>query len=99
MYKSKKTVAFLLSALMLVTFLFSLVFVAVESDHNCTGKNDCQICEQIKICLHIFNDNAPKPETNTIVIYAVFAVVLCIGFAAFAKKLNTLINLKVKLSN
>ncbi len=99
MYKSKKTAAFILSALMLVTFLFSLGFVAAESDHDCTGKNDCQICEQIKICLHIFDDNAPKPDANILVIHAVFAVVLCIGFAAFAKKLNTLINLKVKLSN
>lgn len=99
MYKSRKTVAFILSAFMLVTFLFSLVFVAVESDHDCTGKNDCQICEQIKNCLHIFDDNSPKPESNTLIFNAVFAVVLCIGFAAFAKKLNTLINLKVKLSN
>jgi hypothetical protein len=99
MYQSKKTIALMLSALLCVTFFFSLMFIITESDHDCKGERDCQICEQMNICMRFFKDTTPKPNAASAGLSVVFAVVLCIGFAAFAKKLNTPVERKDKLSN
>ncbi|MBQ7203900.1 MAG: hypothetical protein IJS03_07810 [Eubacterium sp.] len=98
MQNAKKLVALFSALLFALVLTSSILFVAVESEHNCTG-NDCQICEQVSICLHIFDNTTPDPEVNTPAIFAGFAVVLCIGFEIVCKKLNTLVDLKVKLSD
>ncbi len=61
----KRTVAGIMSVLMLVAILFSAFLIAVEADHDCTG-DDCAICACIRQCektLHQFGDRIPEQAT------------------------------------
>lgn len=98
MLKSRRLIALVTAAVFAIAFCFSVLFIAEEAEHNCAG-GDCQICEQINVCLHFFDNFTPKPNSAFLALVISFSVVLCLGFAVEGKKLNTLVNLKVKLSN
>lgn len=99
MYNRKRFIALFLAAIMALSLTFSALFVVLEANHNCNEEDDCLICQQINICLHFFKDNSPDPNTHTFNAFTVFTVVLLIGAVVITKKHNTLVNLKVKLSN
>ena len=42
----------LLAAVLAVVMLSSAIYLAVEANHDCSGE-DCAICHQIGVCLHI----------------------------------------------
>ncbi|HPR39735.1 MAG TPA: hypothetical protein PKY19_04105 [Oscillospiraceae bacterium] len=45
-----RAIALLLSAAVLSAVILSVVFIAKEADHDCTGEN-CPICHEIKVCV------------------------------------------------
>lgn len=47
--KYLRTAAGILSFVMLLVMLFSIAFIAIESDHDCSGE-DCAICACIDEC-------------------------------------------------
>ncbi len=99
MYKHKRIIALTLAAILALSFAFSSLFIVLEANHDCTRDEDCEICQQIDICLHLFKDFSPDPNTAVYSAPIIFSVVLLIGFIMMSKTHNTLINLKVKLSN
>ena len=73
--------------------------LAVEADHNCTG-NDCVICEVIRTCednskqMNIIDTPTVKFENNNFIGETEY-ILLVNQF----NNINTLVNLKTKLSS
>ncbi len=99
MYKYRRFISIALAAAMALFFSFSALFIVLEANHDCTENEDCEICQQIDLCLHFFKNISPDPHTNTYSVPVTFSAVLLIGLIMMSKTRNTLINLKVKLSN
>ena len=98
MTKWKKNMAAVLAVLVLVIMLFSVIYVATESNHQCEG-SDCPICHQISICEHVLKTLSAAAGADIIwfvfrqQVYQVIYIVL--GFI----RRDTLVSLKVKLSD
>lgn len=97
MTNKKRIPALVLAFLFVFVVLSCLFFIAVASCHDCCGEN-CEICAQIINVEHnlqnfIFSVN--------FVFHA--AVLICLAavliFTLKARKINTLVSLKVKLSD
>ena len=52
--KNKKSIAFI-TAITIMLFIFSVLFISVELNHDCIGVN-CSICEQITVCEEYINE-------------------------------------------
>ena len=96
--EKKKRIAAFLAVTILLVLLFSAAFIAAEADHDCAGEN-CLICAQIAVCQNIL-----KTFSLAVCIAAfpaVFSYTLCRGSFACADAIprNTLVSLKVKLTN
>ncbi|MCR5347606.1 MAG: hypothetical protein K6E38_07500 [Fretibacterium sp.] len=97
MIEKKRLGAGVLAALFVLVALFSVAFIAVEAEHDCTGE-DCPICRQMAVCanalkfglvLAVFVPAGPVAAAGSFAVRLADAVCLCL----------TLITLKVKLSN
>ena len=92
----------ILIALLTMTFifgtLFSVLYIAIESHHDCIGE-DCLICQCIIVCENILK----KLSTALFVmsVYVAFAFASKISIIKNLKliPIQTLVSLKVKLSN
>ena len=98
MSKTKRAISVFLAVVLTAVFALSVFFVVFESKHNCSG-DDCQICQTVNLCLKVFNNKSPKPETASVVSLIAFALVLVMGAVLLCKKNENLITLKVKLSD
>ena len=96
--EKKKRIAAFLAVTILLVLLFSAAFIATEADHDCAGEN-CPICAQIAVCQNILKTFALA--VCIAAFPAVFSHVLCRGSFACADAIprNTLVSLKVKLTN
>ncbi len=76
--------------------LFSILYIAVEADHDCTGEN-CPICEQIAICQQRLKQVSSGTAVIAFGLFAFFT--LCVVQSSYTalQRLCTLITLKVKL--
>jgi hypothetical protein len=92
----KKTVAFILCALLCLAVASSLIFIAEASGHDCPG-DDCHICLELKASLSLLSSFA-------LVILAAFFLDAAGGRRHILKSRpcpgprNTLVLLKVKLT-
>lgn len=98
MKKKNKIVAVLLAVTVLVVMLYSGLFIAAETDHDCVGEG-CPICYQINAC-----QNALKNLSLAVcaaVFTAAFTYTLCrtVSACADVNSSYTLVSLKVKLSD
>ena len=96
--KRNRIAALLLAVTILVIMLYSAFFVAAEADHDCVGEG-CPICYQIDAC-----QNTPKSLSLAVCVTAVavaFTYILCrcISLCTDYAQRDTLVSLKVKLSN
>lgn len=98
MKKHRKIIALWLCITVLFTMLFSVSFIAYEAEHECV-KTDCDICALVSNCeeiLKAMTDSGTK---------SAFAAVLFLAFVCVFAKVrsfvhsDTLVSLKVKLSN
>lgn len=97
MNKTKRFAAVL--ALLLAFFmLFSILYIALEADHDCCGE-DCAVCAAIRTCENLLRNLLPIA-----LLLAAFQM-LCVLVRAilstdcFSAHPHTLIALKVKLSD
>lgn len=98
MTKKNRILSVLFAVTVIFVMLFSACFILSEADHNCIGEK-CQICFQISVC-----ENTLKTLGLAASIFAVAAATLyylsvIIEFKNTQTVFNTLILLKVKLSN
>lgn len=49
MTNKKRAAALFVAVAFVFVMLFSMVYIAEESNHDCIG-SDCQICYQISVC-------------------------------------------------
>lgn len=98
MTNKKRAVAFLTVAAFVLVMLFSVVYIAAESDHDCVG-SDCQICYQISVCQHTLR--SILLIACSVLSTAAIVCVLCrwVSRAADSSIFCTLVSLKVKLSD
>ena len=96
---NKKRAAALFAAVAFVfVMLFSMVYIAEESNHDCIG-SDCQICYQISVCQHTLR--SVLLIACPVLFAAALLCVLCGGISnTFGSSIFcTLVSLKVKLSD
>jgi hypothetical protein len=98
MTNRNRILAILLAVAITFVMLFSVLFIAIESGHDCTGE-ECKICEQLSICV-----NTLKKISVTVITAAFIAVLLysqrvCSVYSLAVNVPCTLVALKVKLSN
>ena len=93
-----KYIASALAVLLALVMLFSVVYIALEADHDCCGE-DCAVCVQLRTC-----ENLLRNLFLTAVLLSA-AGCLCALICVIARSdlrfahPHTLIALKVKLSD
>lgn len=97
MRAKNRAVAVLAAFVLVLALLFPAFFVISEANHDCTGIA-CRICEQICVCMH-FLDGAVRSSCRPAAVHSLVAAALCVCAISVFKKPNTLIKLKVKLSD
>lgn len=96
--KKTKRAAVVLACVLFFAMLFSVLFIAHESQHDCTG-TDCSVCQKIEAC-----ENAVKNVLGTAAAASALAAV-CFVFADLLLSAPVLcaaqtpVSLKVKLSD
>ena len=88
----------LLAVVLAFVMLSSVAYIAVESDHDCTG-GDCAICHQIGVCENLLKSLGLAGAAA--VITAAFTYTMCKAILPCTEMIGslTLVSLKVKLSN
>lgn len=98
MEKKKRIAALLLAVTVLFVMLYSALFIAAETDHDCVGEN-CPICYQINVCQNTLKNLSLAVCAAAFA--AAFTYTLCRSISActdYAQSF-TLVSLKVKLSD
>lgn len=96
MIKKRRLAVF--AVLLAVMMLFSALYIVLEADHDCHGE-DCAICSQICACLNLLQN------LSLALSLLAAAAILLISAEEIGKRLscsyqrNSLITLKVKLSD
>ncbi len=87
-----------LAVLLAFVMLFSVLYVVLEADHECSGE-DCAVCAQIRACMNLIRNLLPVAAVLTTAGLIDLSAeriggVLCRVFSSI-----TLISLKIKLSD
>lgn len=98
MTKRNRVIAIIVAVAMAIVLVSSALFVVENANHKCND-TDCQICYQINSSLKLFDNQTPKPEEAMAIICVVWALVLALGLIKNIVKVDTLVDLKTKLSN
>ena len=98
MTKKLRFLTGLLAATLAVVLLSSAVYLALASDHDCTGE-DCAVCRQISACENLLKTLGLAGAAAAI--SAAFTYTVCRAILPCAEMNGTLtlVALKVKLSN
>lgn len=98
MTKGSRFLTMLLAAIVAFVMLSSVVYVAVEADHDCIGE-DCGICHQINTCDHLLKNLSFA--VGIAVLAAALTYTLCRAILPCTDIIQafTLVSLKVKLSD
>lgn len=98
MTKKNRLIAGLLAMTVLFVMLSSVIYIAVESGHDCSGE-DCPICYHISICANTLKSvGLIAAAVTQVVLIGIFDLSLLSSARRLASH-TTLVSLKVKLSN
>ncbi len=93
-----KTIACVLGLMMLAVILFSSVYIAIESDHECCG-DGCHVCACLRLCENTLHGTVIGPVTRYAAGFAIVSVILSAVFFIIAVSTETLISKKIRLNN
>ena len=97
MIKSKR-LASVLVLLVACIMIFSVLFIALEADHNCCGEG-CAVCAQIQVCEDLFR-NLITAAALVVAAWCLYSLTRVFADAdCCSVHPHTLIVLKVKLSD
>ena len=99
MAKRKRMFAVVIAIAIVFALSFSALFVITETNHNCMTGNCCRICQQINTCLEQLNNVATSSNHILFSSIFLFALVVIVAIDKNVSGTDTLIELKVKLSN
>ena len=97
---SKKNAVCLFGAIYCFVIIFSVTFIAVEAEHDCTGE-DCPICFNVSLCAGTLRQSANFSQAfftfaGMFILVPLFKF-LCTSY--FCGVCRTPVNLKIKLSD
>ena len=96
--KAKRITAAAMGILLLAVILFSSVYIAAETGHDCTG-DDCPICACIQICENAINQIVSGAvNTASTWVPAAFLILSAVLLGCPAVS-ETLISNKIRLNN
>lgn len=98
MTKKKRIVSLVLAVTVLFVVLYSTFYIAAEADHDCVGDN-CPICYQIRVCQNTLKNVALAAHAAAFTTAVAYILCSVISACAEIKQSDTLVSLKVKLSN
>lgn len=84
------------TTLLVLALLLSLLFVAVETDHHCTGEH-CTICHQLQTAQQLLGQAAAHRQAAVVTVW--FCVVLAMALPVRTVLFASPVMLKVKLLN
>ena len=91
--KRNRIAALLLAVTILVIMLYSAFFVAAEADH------DCPICYQVDACQNTLKSLSLAVCATAVAVAFTYTLCRCISLCMDYAQRDTLVSLKVKLSN
>jgi len=91
---AKKTVAIFAGMMMLFAMTFSLFYLAAEAHHHCEDEN-CPICECLRLCKNIIQQNEYKKEIKVFSLLQVFTAVVSTIVVLY----ETPVSKKIRLNN
>ena len=95
---SIRIAAGIMGFMMLVIVLFSSLFIAIESCHDCEGE-DCHVCECIRQCENILHETGKTAANTGMVILPVPMILLSVFAAVCVVIQGTPVSRKVRLNN
>ncbi|HOO61460.1 MAG TPA: hypothetical protein PKV44_03440 [Bacillota bacterium] len=98
MPKHKRIISFIIFIAFTLGMLFSVLFIALEADHDCTGEH-CPICLQIEICENTINKISFAIVSVSIIITLKQILVKILPIINEQYLLSTPITLKDKMTN
>ncbi len=98
MPKYNRIAAGIMALLMLFIMLFSVFYIAAESDHDCTGE-DCPICACIGQCENTLHQIGDVIASCAVVILPIIYMHVSICLFAVIFPQETLVSIKVRLNN
>ncbi len=98
MLKNKNLIAGVICAAFVFIFLFSVIFIAVEGDHDCTGE-DCPICMEIQACIQTLQTLGTALSSFILLATVIYISVIRTANSYQRSALHTLVTLKVKLTD
>ena len=96
--KRNRIAALLLAVTILVIMLYSAFFVAAEADHDCVGEG-CPICYQVDACQNTLKSLSLAVCATAVAVAFTYTLCRCISLCTDYAQRDTLVSLKVKLSN
>lgn len=91
-----------ISILVFILFFFvtvaSLFFIIDQADHECSGTK-CSICHKIIECKNLLKTNSCICQIDVIQLFLFLMITISMLQLSMAVFQNTLVSLKVKLSN
>ena len=95
----KKRFAAVIMCIMLVLSIFTASFYIVSrAHHECTGQ-DCPICHEIQLCVQFLNTVGGAVILSAVVLFTVHEILIVLMSFVHVCQNNTLVSLKVKLSD
>lgn len=98
MTKRIRAIAAILAGIVAVVILSSSLYIAAEADHDCHGA-DCLICAHIVVCENTLRELACAVLVAVAATGLTYAFVDSVSYGKRSYTDNTLVSLKVKLSN
>ena len=98
MNKRNRIFAFVLAVSMAFVLLFSVFYIAVNSDHDCVGEH-CQVCCRIAACENTLKTLSGGAFIVAFAVATVYILIRIIEFFTSSVIANSLVALKVKLTN
>lgn len=98
MTKQTRFLTIFLAVLMAFVMLSSITYIAVEAGHDCTGQ-DCVVCHQINACQNILKNLGLVTAVAAVAVALIYISHQAVLPDAETICINTLVALKVKLSN
>ncbi len=98
MTKRNRAAARLLSAVILFAVILSVLFIAEEAGHDCTGES-CPICHEIRVCARMLNLLGTAVAGAVILAGSRFIVPVAVRRHPELSFFNTLIRQKVRLND
>lgn len=97
--KKSRLFAALLAVLFVLSASVSAAFLVKEANHRCTNHTDCQICHTMQLCLNnLSNPGTVSSAAGSAQALRFFGLLAAAVLLAGAKS-ETLVSLKIKLSD